>query len=250
MKIGITGAEGTIGSVLRKGLSNKYKISSFTLKNQDFESIQMDLSNNNEIQGKFEGLDALIHLAADPRPEASWESVKKNNIEATFNVYNEVKKAGVKKIIFASTNHTQHGDTLLTTPETLDLQKSKILSLENNTNPDSLYAVSKLFGEDLGKYFSEQYKIKFIGLRIGWIVKGDDPTVMCGTPSEDYLRSMYLSHRDCIQVFERALESSSNYLIAYAISNNSRKVFDLKETSRTLNFNPEDNSENYFMNMK
>ena len=189
-------------------------------------------------------------MAADPRPEASWESIKKNNIEATFNVYNEVKNAGVKKIIFASTNHTQHGDTLLTTPETLDLKKNKILSLENNTNPDSLYAVSKLFGEDLGKYFSEQHKIKFIGLRIGWIVKGDDPTIMCGTPSEDYLRSMYLSHSDCIQVFERALESSRNYLIAYAISNNSRKVFDLKETSRTLNFYPEDDSENYFMNVK
>ena len=250
MKIGITGAEGTIGSVLRKGLSNKYKIISFTLQTQDFESVQIDLSNNNEIKGKFEGLDALIHLAADPRPEASWESVKKNNIEATFNVYNEVKNAGVKKIIFASTNHTQHGDTLLTTPETLDLKKNKILSLENNTNPDSLYAVSKLFGEDLGKYFSEQHKIKFIGLRIGWIVKGDDPTIMCGTPSEDYLRSMYLSHRDCIQAFERALESSRDFLIAYAISNNSTKVFDLKETSRTLNFYPEDDSENYFMNVK
>jgi nucleoside-diphosphate-sugar epimerase len=250
MKIGITGAEGTIGSVLRKGLSNKYKIISFTLQTQDFESVQMDLSNNNEIKGKFEGLDALIHLAADPRPEASWESVKKNNLEATYNVYNEVKNAGVKKIIFASTNHTQHGDTLLSTPETLDLKKNKILSLENNTNPDSLYAVSKLFGEDLGKYFSEQHKIKFIGLRIGWIVKGDDPTIMCGTPSEDYLRSMYLSHRDCIQAFERALESSRDFLIAYAISNNSTKVFDLKETSRTLNFYPEDDSENYFMNVK
>ena len=250
MKIGITGAEGTIGSVLRKGLSKKYKIISFTLQTQDFESVQIDLSNNNEIKGKFEGLDALIHLAADPRPEASWESVKKNNLEATYNVYNEVKNAGVKKIIFASTNHTQHGDTLLSTPETLDLKKNKILSLENNTNPDSLYAVSKLFGEDLGKYFSEQHKIKFIGLRIGWIVKGDDPTIMCGTPSEDYLRSMYLSHHDCIQVFERALESSRNYLIAYAISNNSTKVFDLKETSRTLNFYPEDDSENYFMNVK
>ena len=208
------------------------------------------MSNNNEIKGKFEGLDALIHLAADPRPEASWESVKKNNLEATYNVYNEVKNAGVKKIIFASTNHTQHGDTLLTTPETLNLKKNKMLSLENNTNPDSLYAVSKLFGEDLGKYFSEQHKIKFIGLRIGWIVKGDDPTIMCGTPSEDYLRSMYLSHSDYIPVFERALESSRNYLIAYAISNYSRKVFDLKETSRTLNFYPEDDSENYFMNVK
>ena len=250
MKIGITGAEGTIGSVLRKGLSKKYKIISFTLQTQDFESVQVDLSNNNEIKGKFEDLYTLIHLAADPRPDASWESVKKNNIEATYNVYNEVKNAGVKKIIFASTNHTQHGDTLLTTPETLDPKKNKILSLENNTNPDSLYAVSKLFGEDLGKYFSEQHKIKFIGLRIGWIVKGDDPTIMCGTPSEDYLRSMYLSHRDCIQVFERALESSRNYLIAYAISNNSRKVFDLKETSRTLDFYPADDSENYFMNVK
>ena len=250
MKIGITGAEGTIGSVLRNGLSNKYKIISFTLQTQDFETVQVDLSNNNEIKGKFEGLDALIHLAADPRPEASWESVKKNNLEATYNVYNEVKNAGVKKIIFASTNHTQHGDTLLSTPETLDLKKNKILSLENNTNPDSLYAVSKLFGEDLGKYFSEQHKIKFIGLRIGWIVKGDDPTIMCGTPSEDYLRSMYLSHRDCIQAFERALESSRDYLIAYAISNNSRKVFDLKESSRSLNFYPEDDSENYFMNVK
>ena len=82
MKIGITGAEGTIGSVLRKGLSKKYKIISFTLQTQDFESVQVDLSNNNEIKGKFEGLDALIHLAADPRPEASWESVKINNIEA------------------------------------------------------------------------------------------------------------------------------------------------------------------------
>ena len=66
MKIGITGAEGTIGSVLRKGLSKKYKIISFTLQTQDFESVQVDLSNNNEIKGKFEGLDALIHLAADP----------------------------------------------------------------------------------------------------------------------------------------------------------------------------------------
>ena len=49
MKIGITGAEGTIGSVLRKGLSKKYKIISFTLQTQDFESVQVDLSNNNEI---------------------------------------------------------------------------------------------------------------------------------------------------------------------------------------------------------
>lgn len=246
MNIGITGAEGTIGSVLRKGLSDNYKINSFTLEIQEFESTKVDLSNNNEVIGKFTGLDSLIHLAADPSPEASWESVKKNNIEATYNVFFECMRAGVKKIIFASTNHTQHGDTLLTTPETLDPLRNKTLSLSNPTNPDSLYAVSKLFGEDLGKYYSEKYHIKFVGLRIGWIVKGDDPTIMRGTPSEEYLRSMYLSHRDCIQAFEKALEATRNYMVVYTISNNTRKVFNLEETIDLLDFQPVDNSENYF----
>ena len=53
---------------------------------------------------------------------------------------------------------------------------------------------------------------------------------------------MYLNHRDCIQVFEKALETNLNYVIAYAISNNSKKVFDIEETSEKLNLYPEDNS--------
>ena len=60
--------------------------------------------------------------------------------------------------------------------------------MNDPTNPDSLYAVSKLFVEDLGKYFSEQHQIGFIGLRIGWIVKEDELTIMRGTRSEEYLR--------------------------------------------------------------
>ena len=131
IKIGITGSEGTIGTVLRKKLSTQFCIRSFTLKDQDFESIQVDLSNHQKLKGKFSDLDALIHLAANPRPEASWESVKRNNIEATYNVFHECQNAGVKKIVFASSNHTQHGDTLLTTPETLDSSKKKKLFLKN-----------------------------------------------------------------------------------------------------------------------
>ena len=131
MKICITGSEGTIGTVLRKKLSAKYRIRSFTLKDQDFESIKVDLSNRQELEGKFSGLDALIHLAANPRPEACWESVKRNNIEATYNVFHECQRVGVKKIVFASTNHTQHGDTLLTKSETLDSSKNKNMFLKN-----------------------------------------------------------------------------------------------------------------------
>ena len=68
MKIGITGAEGTIGSVLRKGLSNKYKIIAFTLQTQDFESIQIDLSNNNEITPHFHVI-FHVDVPEGPLPE-------------------------------------------------------------------------------------------------------------------------------------------------------------------------------------
>ena len=113
MEVGITGADGTIGTVLRKGLSGQHEIKSFTLEeNQQLGSTKIDLSKSAEVVGKFSGLDALIHLAADPSPNAPWESVQPNNIEATYNVFNECGRAGVSKIIFASTNHTQHGYSL------------------------------------------------------------------------------------------------------------------------------------------
>ena len=107
MEVGITGADGTIGTVLRKGLSGQHEIKSFTLEeNQQLGSTKIDLSKSAEVVGKFSSLDALIHLAADPSPNAPWESVQPNNIEATYNVFNECGRAGVSKIIFASTNHT------------------------------------------------------------------------------------------------------------------------------------------------
>ncbi len=246
INLGITGAEGTIGGVLRKGLSNRNEIRSFTFEAVDFESVKVDLSKSEEVEGIFSGLEAVIHLAADPSPEADWDSVRRNNIDATFNVFTECVRAGVKKLVFASTNHTQHGDTLLTTPDTLDPSKNKTLSLDNPSDPDSLYAVSKLFGENLGKYFSEKHGLKYVGLRIGWIGIGDDQTIMRGTPSEDYMRSMFLSHRDCVQAFERAIDLDTRYLIAYAISDNTRKVFDLEKTKKILGFYPVDNSDTYF----
>ncbi len=247
MKIGITGADGTIGTVLRNELSVQHELKSFTLEeNLELGSTKIDLSRSAEVFGKFSGLDALIHLAADPSPNALWESVRQNNIEATYNVFNECVNAGISKIVFASTNHTQHGDTRLTTTETLDPSKNKILSLSDPTNPDSLYAVSKLFGENLGKYFSENFEIQFVGLRIGWVIKGNDPTIMRGTSSEDYMRAMYLSHQDCVHAFERALEVDKKFLLAYAISNNTRKVFDLADTIDALDYHPCDDAETFF----
>ena len=203
-RVGITGANGTIGTVLRQHLGDDYELKSFTLEAVDFPSTVADLARAEQVEGLFEGLDAVVHLAADPSPDAGWESVRDNNIEATYLVCEECVRAGVRWLVFATTNHTQHGNTLRTTPETLDPAKRVHMRLDDMLNPDSLYAVSKLFGENLGKYYSERHGLEFVGLRIGWIVKEDDATVMRGTRAEDYLRAMFLSHRDCAQAVRRA----------------------------------------------
>ncbi len=245
-KIGITGAEGLIGGILREGLQNDYEVTSFTLGPVSFASVCCDLSDEDQVKGKFEGLEAVIHLAADPSPQGSWESVRKNNIEATYQVFEECRRSGVRRLIFATTNHTQHGNTILTTHETLDLRKTRRMKTGEPPNPDSLYGVSKLFGENLGKLYSERHNLEFVGLRIGWIVRENNASLKMGTSGEDYFRAIYLSHRDCVGFFRRSLEVDTQYLLAYATSNNDLNIFDLTETIHQLGYQPKDNAEDFF----
>ena len=253
-KVGITGAAGDIGTTLREGLSERYRLVLYDLREIETDpnrssSRIVDLSDPNAVEGEFAGLDVLIHLAADREPDAPWERVLRNNIEATYNVFSQAVCAGVRKIIFATTNHTQHGYTMDQVPESLNpgfYEENRLMTLNDAPWPDSLYAVSKLFGENLGRYYATTASLQFVGLRIGWLVPEDDASVKKGTVSEDYLRAMFLSKRDCIEAFTRAIEVDAPYVLAYAISRNDRRVFDLDVTEKVLGFHPQDNAEFYF----
>lgn len=245
-RVGITGANGTIGRVLMKGLEADYELMPFTRRPVDFPSTIVHFDSAGEVEGAFQNLDAVIHLAADPSPSADWERIRTHNIDAMYLVLEECRRAAVKRLVFASTNHTMHGNSVLTSPETLDTSRNIRMKLDDPPNPDSYYAVSKLFGENLGKLYSEQHGVEFVGLRIGWLTAKDDPAAFRGTASEDYMRAMFLSHRDCVEAHRRALEVEARFLLAYVISGNDRRVFDLEETARVLGFEPRDNAEDYF----
>ncbi len=247
-RVGITGANGTIGRVLMKGLNMEgdCELTPFTRRPVDFPSTIVHFDSAAEVEGAFQNLDAVIHLAADTSPSANWERIRTHNIDAMYLVLEECRRAAVKRLVFASTNHTMHGNSILTTPETLDASTAIRMKLDDPPNPDSYYAVSKLFGENLGKLYSEQHGVEFVGLRIGWLTAGDDPTAFRGTASEDYMRAMFLSHRDCVEAHRCALKVETKFLLAYVISDNDRRVFDLEETAAVLGFEPLDNAEDYF----
>jgi len=254
-KIGITGAAGHIGKVLTEGLSTDYELTLFDCQKIDketscrFKSIKVDLSKVEQVNNIFDGQDAVIHLAADPDPNAPWESVLTNNIVATYNVFEEARRADLSRIVFASTNHVQHGYTMIETPDTLDtsyVEKQGSIRLNDPPAPSSLYGVSKLFAEDLGWYYMRKYGIQFVALRIGATMPADDPSIPSEIDTPEYLQAMFLSKNDCVAAFIRALQVDTDYLVAYAISNNDKRVFDLAETREKLGFEPKDNAEAYF----
>ena len=240
MNVGITGAGGNVGSTVTSGLKDHFDLTLFDLKpvsgsNESF--VPMDCADPTQVSGKFDGLDALIHLAANPWPNAAPHQTLRNNFEATSYVFNEAQKAGVKKIVFASSNFYHEGAV----GDFLSGRRKDLIRLGEFPTPQSYYAQSKVYGESLGRHMSYS-GTQFVALRIGWTVPSDTPV----SHDSAYMRAVFVSHRDLIQAMTRALEVSTSFLPAFCVSNNADPVFDLEETRYSLGFVPLDNSGSYF----
>lgn len=204
--------------------------------------------------GIFDGCTHVLHLAADGRPSATFEEILKSNIITTYHALEAAKKAGVKRFVIASTNHTQHGDSMKLGGGAGSMDqarlKGKRMKLSDPPTPDSWYAASKLHNEDIGKMYAKVWKnFEVVSLRIGWVLY-DDPTDLKGTEFETYLRAMFLSRRDCIGFCLASLEApilpeDEGYMCAYALSNNATRVFDLEETIQKLGYTPQDSAEDF-----
>ena len=245
--IGITGSDGNVGSTLRAGFADQYDLRLYTMNSVDYDSTIADLSDAEQVRGIFDGLDCVVHLAAQIKATAPWEQILPNNIIATQNVFSEAVRAGVKKIVFASTNHTQHGFYMKDLrPGITDTSSERQYKIGDAPHPDSIYGVSKLFGENLGRYYATVSGIQFVALKIGWTTVEDNPAALDGTEQESHLRALYLSKRDCIHAFHCAIEIDTDFLVAYATSNNRQfGIFDLTETKEKLGYDPQDTSDRY-----
>lgn len=239
-KIGITGASGNIGTTLQKGLAGTYNLTLYDIKNTgrgDDTFIKVDFAQQKEVEGIFNGLDALIHLAGNPHPDAPPQATMRNNFVATSYVFEEARRAGVKKIIFASSNF-YHESAL---GEALRKKAWRSITLDMPPTPLSLYGVSKVYGESVGRHLSH-LGTQFVALRIGWTVPDDNPANYGG----NYMRAVFCSKRDLVQAFTKAIEIDTSFLPAFAVSDNKYNVFDLAETKKILGFHPQDDAEKYF----
>ena len=203
-KVLITGGAGLIGSVLIDRLGDRYEMSSLDLKEADgVPSHVASLDDLDAMQPAFAGIDAVVHLAADRSSYAEWESVLPNNLVGTYNVFEASRREGVKRVIFASSNHAT-GGFYLDEPwslvgsgqfDQLEAGAYPLVDEDVMIRPDGFYGVSKAFGEALGSYYNDYHGVSSIHLRIGWVISSDDPTF------SPFALSLWLSHRDARRSF-------------------------------------------------
>jgi uronate dehydrogenase len=226
----LTGAAGRLGTVLRPVLAGRCKL----LRSSDIaavepafpgeEFIRADLQHRQEVAGLLAGADAVVHFGGIPE-EDSFDRILPANIIGNYNIFEEARTAGVRRVIFASTNHV------------IGFQPSyQNLTADAPMLPDTLYAVSKAYGESLGALYAHKYGLEVACLRIGacWPAPRGDQRDL----------ALWLSHGDLGRLVSACLDANSfDYEILYGCSDNTRKWW--TNTSKRIAYNPQDNSEDY-----
>lgn len=254
MRVLVTGAAGVIGSAVRRHLADAYELSALTHRPADFPSHVADISDLDSIQPAFDGIDAVVHLAASISVDTPWPDILRDNIIGTYNVYEAAKRAGVERVVFASSNHAVGTYELDGKPDIYSLDSPLVVDDRSEIRPDSYYGVSKAYGEAMGRYYADIHGLRVFCLRIGSVRADDDPrSVDAGMSSGwldlttdqtyDRLRATWLSQRDCAHLIERCLAARDIcFGIYYGISNNPRQFWDISKARRELGYEPQDSA--------
>ena len=247
----VTGASGLIGGILNFKLTdhNLFGLDIKECAYKNFEISNISDSNKLEIIMTINKIDTVVHLAGNASVSAKWDSLSENNFTGTVNVFNARKEAGVKKIIFASSNHAvglYENDSPykeIINGDYRNITKNyKLISPYCEVRPDSLYGVSKAFGENLGRFFYEKYNIKVACLRIGSVIKDNNPKVK----NTNRFFSTWCSHEDIAGLIDACIKSNKvEYDIFYGVSDNDWKIWDISNAEKIISFKPTSNSETY-----
>ncbi len=248
MTVLITGAAGNLGGKLRHHLEGRYPLRLLDLHaHGDAAIVECDLSkwNASWVQ-QFRGVETVVHLAADPTAQQTWPLLIAPNLDALINTYQAALQAGVKRFVYASSNHVMGGykDDPHFHRLTTDLppRPGCRYTVKGEARDSSAYGSAKLFGERLGQCYAHATGLSVIAVRIGWVLGSDNRPEDIPTEREAWFRLMWLSNRDYCQLMERCLAAplSLRFAVVNGMSANTGMAWDIEYTKRLLGYEPQD----------
>lgn len=224
----LTGAAGGLGKVLRRGLlpfAGTLRLSDIAALEPGTageEIVPCDLADKAAVDALVRGCDAIVHLGG-VSVERPFEEILEANIRGVFHLYEGARRHGVKRVVFASSNHVigfhKQGDVL------------------DDTAPrrsDSYYGLSKSYGEDLSRFYFDRYGIATACLRIG----SSFPE-----PKDRRMLVTWLSYRDLVELVRCCLFAPElGHTIVYGASANRDSWWDNSGAAH-IGFRPQDSSD-------
>ena len=226
----ITGASGTLGRKLVHHLTQRggYDLVLLDRIAATDDVIGADLSRRDaDWPSAFSGVDCVVHLAAAARPNAPWSTFVTDNVDATLNVFEAALAHHVPRVVFASSLQTMFGH-----------RENAPVGTDLPTAPINFYSASKVFGERVAKWFSEQ-GLSVICLRLGAVYPGENrPRGARATPDD---QRTWLSDGDLCRACECAiLAGEVRFGVFNVTSRAPDPLWSLTETERVLGFRPVD----------
>jgi nucleoside-diphosphate-sugar epimerase len=248
MTVLITGAAGNLGAKLRRHLEGRYPLRLLDLHaHGDAAIVECDLSKWDAAWvDRFRGVETVVHLAADPTAQQTWPLLLAPNLDALINTFQAAVQCGVKRLVYASSNHVMGGykDDRQTTCLTTDLppRPGCRYVVQGEARDSSAYGSAKLFGERLGQCYSAATSLSVIAVRIGWVQAGANRAEDLPPEREAWFRLMWLSNRDYCQLMEKCniAPPSLRYTVVNGMSANTGMVWDIEQTKRLLGYEPQD----------
>lgn len=272
MDVLITGAYGRCGTAVIDHLHDTAEYDFAYLNRSDrsrdhpygqFDTIVADVADADALRSAAGGRDAMVHMAAYPYTDGEWNDVFEPNIVGTYNALEAARREEVETVVFLSTNHVMGMYEREFAPEIYTRDHDIVVDHTDPVRPNSFYGMSKSFGEDLGRYYVENYKYpkQFYALRNGTVKmpEYDHPYGLAEKGVDDgewerdsdtyrrqvdRMKGTWQSRRDFAHQIDCCLQDSdTTFGIYYGVSDNRRRWFDLEFGRVTIGYRPQDDAE-------
>jgi nucleoside-diphosphate-sugar epimerase len=226
-RVVVTGAAGGIGRAVAPLLPPDWDLVRTDLRPAPGVEA-LDVTDAAACRTAFAGAAAVVHLAAVPDPEATWDALLPPNVVGVHAVATAAAAAGVPRLVLASSLQAVAG-----------LPAGRQRRTSDAPRPENLYGATKAWAEAVGAWIAATSATSVVALRLGWFAV--DRQVAGSAPDE--LRSAWLSPADAADLIRAAVEAGvTGFTVANGISANRFRRADLTDTMATLGYAPQDDA--------
>ncbi|RDI69908.1 NAD-dependent epimerase/dehydratase family protein [Halopelagius longus] len=274
MDVLMTGAYGRCGTAVIDHLHDRdeYDFTYFNRSDRPedhpyggYDTVVGDVADAVALRSAAEGQDAMVHMAAYPDTDGSWDDVFEPNIIGMYNALEAAREAEMESFVFLSTNHVMGGYEQEFAPDIYYPDHDLVLDHTDPVRPDSFYGMTKAYGEDMGRYYLENYEYpkQFYALRVCTVnmPEYDHPygdaehavdegrTERGSAEYEEMvarMKAMWQSRRDFAHEIDCCLRDDDvEFGIFSGVSDNQRRWYDLEHARARIGYNPQDDGEEW-----